>query len=134
MGLNKRRDAVKADINIAPFTDVILVLLIIFMIATPVIMQPGIEVNIPKIKTADNINASNNIEATISEGGDIYMDGKPVNISNVENVVRKLMIENPGQTIVIKGDVAVRYGYIAQFMDNAKKAGAAKFALAVKTK
>jgi biopolymer transport protein ExbD len=134
MGLNKRRDAVKADINIAPFTDVILVLLIIFMIATPVIMQPGIEVNIPKIETADNINTSNNTEVTISEGGDICVDGKLVEISNVENVVRKLIIENPGRAIVIKGDVAVRYGYIAQFMDNAKKAGATKFALAAKNK
>jgi biopolymer transport protein ExbD len=134
MSLNKRRGAIKSDINIAPFTDVILVLLIIFMIATPVIMQPGIEVNIPKTETADSTNSSNIIEVTISKEENVYIGGKLIGNANIENVVRKLITEKPGHAIVIKGDEAVQYDCVMQFMDKAKKAGAAKFALAVTVK
>ncbi|GHT54273.1 protein TolR [Endomicrobiia bacterium] len=133
MDSNKRRSAVKSEINIAPFTDVILVLLIIFMITTPALMQSGIKVNIPKTGTTDSVNSSN-IEVTISKEGDVYMEGKHVDSGNVENAIRKLIIANPAQAVVIKGDEAVRYDYVMRFMDQAKKSGATKFALAVKTK
>ena len=65
MKRNKRRNKVLAEINITPFTDVILVLLIIFMITTPMLMQPGIKVNLPKTQTTDNEDTSN-IEVLIS--------------------------------------------------------------------
>ncbi|GHT63203.1 protein TolR [Endomicrobiia bacterium] len=133
MDSNKRRSPVKSDINIAPFTDVILVLLIIFMITTPALMQSGIKVNIPKTETTDSVNTSN-IEVTISKEGNVYIEGKHVDSGNVENAIRKLIVANPAQAIVIKGDYAVQYDYVMRFMDQAKKSGATKFALAVKTK
>jgi biopolymer transport protein ExbD len=135
MSLNRKGSAVKSDINIAPFTDVILVLLIIFMIATPALMQSVICVNIPKADVAAIDSKDNSsIEVLISKDGDVYMEGKQVENSNIESVVRKLIAENPGQAIIIKGDEVVQYGYVIQFMDKAKKAGAKKFALAVETK
>ena len=65
-----KKNKVKTDINIAPFTDVILVLLIIFMISTPALMQPGITVNLPKTKITDATETSN-MEVLISREGNI---------------------------------------------------------------
>jgi biopolymer transport protein ExbD len=100
------------------------------MITTPVLMQPNIEVNLPKAEVSDN-KGSSNIEALISKEGYVYIEGKQVHSSNIEEVVRDLISSNSGQTIVIKGDEAVKYDYVIRFMDKAKRAGVTKFALAV---
>jgi biopolymer transport protein ExbD len=125
-----QRNKVKTDINIAPFTDVILVLLIIFMISTPALMQPGITVNLPKTKITDATDSSN-MEVLISREGNIYIDNKQTDMENVENVVKEWVIANPNQSVVIKGDEQISYNLVIQFMDRAKRAGATKFALAV---
>ncbi len=119
-----------AEINITPFTDVILVLLIIFMITTPMLMQPGIKVNLPKSQTTDNED-STNIEVLISKDGHVHMNGKQIHDSNVESMVRSQLGASPSKPVVIKGDKDVKYDYVIKFMDTAKKAGATKFALAV---
>jgi biopolymer transport protein ExbD len=127
------KSTIKSEINIAPFTDIILVLLIIFMIATPALMQPEIQVNLPKAGSADIGNTSTSIEALISQDGRVAIDGKVINLSEVERVIRELLEEEPGKSIVIKGDVKVDYDHVMQFIDKAKKVGAIKFALAVET-
>ncbi|MDR1523014.1 MAG: biopolymer transporter ExbD [Endomicrobium sp.] len=125
-----QRSKVKTDINIAPFTDVILVLLIIFMISTPALMQPGITVNLPKTKITDATDSSN-MEVKISREQNIYVDDKKTELENVEAVVKEWLVSNPNQSIVIKGDEQIPYNLVIQFMDRAKSAGATKFALAV---
>jgi biopolymer transport protein ExbD len=132
MNFRKRRNKVSSEINIAPFTDVILVLLIIFMITTPMLMQPGIKVNLPKTQVSDNEDNSN-IDVLISKDGFTYIEGKQINGANVENVIRNLVSLHPGKSVIIKGDKKVQYDYVIQFVDKAKKAGATKFALAVDT-
>jgi biopolymer transport protein ExbD len=130
MKRNRKRNKVMAEINITPFTDVILVLLIIFMITTPMLMQPGIKINLPKTQTTDNEDTSN-IEVLISKEGFVHMNGKQIHESNVEATVKNLLAVSPNKPIVIKADKDVKYDYVIKFMDTAKKAGAAKFALAV---
>ncbi|MCA6084778.1 ExbD/TolR family protein [Candidatus Endomicrobiellum agilis] len=130
MALNRKRNAVMSEINITPFTDVVLVLLIIFMITTPMLMQPSIKVNLPKTQISDSEDASN-IEVLISKNGYVYVEGKQIHNSNVESVIRDMVSSHTSKTVVIKGDKEVQYDYIIQFMDKAKKAGAIKFALAV---
>jgi biopolymer transport protein ExbD len=125
-----QRNKVKTDINIAPFTDVILVLLIIFMISTPALMQPGITVNLPKTKITDATD-NTNMDVLISREGNIYIDDKQTDLENVENVIKEWVVANPNQSVVIKGDEQISYNLVIQFMDRAKRAGATKFALAV---
>jgi biopolymer transport protein ExbD len=128
-----KKNAVKSEINIAPFTDVILVLLIIFMIAMPQ-MQHEIQVNLPKTNSSDKMSSpGSNIEVLISQKG-IAIDGKVVILEDVEGVIKIKLKENPGTAVVIKGDVQVEYDRVMQFMDRAKKAGTTKFALAVDLK
>ncbi|MDR0977670.1 MAG: biopolymer transporter ExbD [Endomicrobium sp.] len=128
------RNSIKSEINITPFTDVVLVLLIIFMIATPALMQPEIKVNLPKTESADNKDTSSNIEVLIYEDGRIMIDGREIELSNVEKLIESLLKQHPDKSIIIKGDVKTRYNYVIQFMDEARKAGAKKFALAVEVK
>jgi biopolymer transport protein ExbD len=134
MGTKTNKNTIKSEINIAPFSDVVLVLLIIFMITTSALIQPEIQVNLPKSESADSGNMSTNIEALISQDGRVVIDGKVIVLSDVERVIKELLEEEPGKPIVIKGDVKVDYDHVMQFMNKAKKAGAAKFALAVETK
>lgn len=119
-----------AEINITPFTDVILVLLIIFMITTPMLMQPGIKVNLPKTQTTDNEDTTN-IEVLISKEGYVHMNGKQIHESNVEATIKNLLAASPDKPIVIKADKEVQYDHVIKFMDISKKAGATRFALAV---
>jgi biopolymer transport protein ExbD len=130
VSLKKKKNAVMSEINITPFTDIVLVLLIIFMITTPMLMQPGIRVNLPRGQTADSEDTSN-IEVLISKDGYIYIEGKQVHNSNVENVMSGLISSHRGRAVIVKGDREVRYECIIRFIDSAKKAGAAKLALAV---
>ena len=119
-----------SEINITPFTDVILVLLIIFMITTPMLMQPGIKINLPKTQTSDNEDTSN-IEVLISKEGYVHINGKQIHETNIEAVLKNLLASSPNKPIVIKADKDVKYDNVIKFMDTAKKTGATKFALAV---
>jgi|LQAB01.1.fsa_nt_gi biopolymer transport protein ExbD len=130
MTLKRKRNTVISEINITPFTDVVLVLLIVFMITTPMLMQPGIKVNLPKTQISDSEDTSN-IEVLISKNGYVYAQGKQIHDSNIADVMRVLISSHPDKIVIIKGDREVQYDYIIQFMNRAKKAGVAKFALAV---
>jgi biopolymer transport protein ExbD len=128
----KNRASIMAEINITPFTDVVLVLLIIFMITTPMLMQPGIKVNLPQTQTQEDLEDTS-IEVTIPKSGLIVINGTAYNESSVEDAVRNVIAKYPNKPIVIKGDKDVKYDAIIRFMDIARKVGASKFALAADT-
>jgi biopolymer transport protein ExbD len=95
-------------------------------------MQPGIKVNLPKTETTD-VEDTKNIEILISKDGYIYMEGKQIHETNIEDTIKHLVSSSPNRPVVIKGDKEVKYDAVMQVMDKAKKAGATKFALAVDT-
>ena len=130
---NKRRNRIVADINITPFTDVVLVLLIIFMITTPMLSNNEIKINLPKAEITETSN-SKNIEITVDKDGFIYVDNKQVHLAYLEDAIFKLTRNSPDKAVVIKGDKNVEYNIIIQIIDKAKKTGVTKFALAVDTK
>jgi biopolymer transport protein ExbD len=129
VNFKRKSNNVMSEINITPFTDVILVLLIIFMITTPMLMQSSIKVDLPKAQTSD-IENSLNVDVIISKDGCIYIDGNQIHVSNIEEMQR-LLLPNINKTVIIKGDKDVKYDYIVQFLDVAKKIGVKKFVLAV---
>jgi biopolymer transport protein ExbD len=125
-----RREKIMSEINITPFTDVVLVLLIIFMIATPALLQPGIKVDLPRAKAAE-ANTDKNLTITISQNGEIFLDDQRVDFSNLRYEIAQKLKDKPGMAVIVKGDKEVRYDMVVKVIDAAKQSGAKKFALGV---
>ena len=126
----RKHVAAFTEINITPFTDVALVLLIVFMVTMPLLNEPGIEVNLPQVETTTVVEASN-VEVTIDRHGRVHIGGRNVHNDNVEETIRSLLAANPGRPVVIKGDREAKYDHVIRVVNKAKRAGASKFALSV---
>lgn len=128
-----KRAQLMAEINITPFTDVVLVLLVIFMITTPIILQSGIKVNLPKASSAE-AESSKNLIITIDPSGGIYIEKRRVQLDDLKEELTAVLSSRPDAAVIIKGDKEVKYDTVIQVLDAAKSCGAKKFALGVEVK
>jgi biopolymer transport protein ExbD/biopolymer transport protein TolR len=112
-----------SDINITPFVDVVLVLLIIFMLTAP-ILESGIEVDLPKTKTAKAVSEEK-VVITIDKKQTIYVGNDPVNIHRLGVRVIDQLRGEKGQPIFIRCDENVPFGAWAKVVDALKQAGLA---------
>ncbi|HEY6251194.1 MAG TPA: biopolymer transporter ExbD [Candidatus Angelobacter sp.] len=110
-----------SEINVTPFVDVVLVLLIIFMVTAPV-LQSGIEVSVPKTKTVKEI-AEERVVVTITSKQDIYLGNDVVNINNIGQKLREKIRDPEGQAIYVRADENVPFGLFATVMDAVKASG-----------
>ncbi|MCR4662305.1 MAG: biopolymer transporter ExbD [Endomicrobiaceae bacterium] len=125
------RKKVVADINITPFTDVVLVLLIIFMITTPMLSQHQIKVNLPEAAETTERSEDKIIEVSIDKDGFVYVDGTQFHNEYIEQAIKDKITKYPDRPVVIKGDKDIKYDLVVSVMDKAKKAGVSKFGLAI---
>lgn len=129
---------IMAEINITPFTDVVLVLLIIFMVATPLIFQNKVKINLPQAKSEKTDEKPMKMIIGISEQGDIYIENVRYDINaDLEKIKSKVMTtvgNGMDSTVVINGDKNCRYSYIVRVIDLAKDAGAKKIMLGTEVK
>jgi biopolymer transport protein TolR len=110
-----------SEINVVPLVDVVLVLLIIFMLTAPII-QSGIEVNVPKTRTVQELTQER-LVVTINREQRLFVDTTPVNINELEARL-KARIKDPAQAMIyLRADEEVPFGSIAKVMDRAKQAG-----------
>lgn len=110
-----------ADINITPFVDVVLVLLIIFMITAP-ILQSGIEVALPKTKTVKAI-VEERLVVTIDRAQRLYLGNEPINIHQLGNQLRRRLPAPATQSVFVRCDESVPFGTFATVMDTIRQAG-----------
>ena len=110
-----------AEINITPLVDVVLVLLVIFMIAAPV-LQSGIEVNVPKTKTVKEITEQR-LVLTIDRDQQLFLGDKPINIHELPTRLRITGTDPAKQIIYLRADERVSFGVFATVMDAVKQAG-----------
>jgi biopolymer transport protein TolR len=110
-----------SEINIVPFVDVMLVLLIIFMITAP-ILQSGIEVNLPKTQTVKEISEER-LVVTIDRGQLIYLGNDPVNIHDLGNKVRAQMRNPQTDAVFLRCDETVPFGTFATVVDMLRTSG-----------
>lgn len=130
MIVRKKRRMV-AEINVVPYIDVMLVLLIIFMVTTPIITQ-GVKVELPKAKAEPIEQMKDNktpILATVDEGGLYYFekDGVqkgPFNAQALQTEVMDTLKIEPGTQVIIKADGRVDYKSVIQLLNMMKEAGA----------
>lgn len=128
-----QRTKLMADINITPFTDVVLVLLVIFMVTTPIILQQGIKIKLPKATSAET-ESDRSIVITINSSGLIFVDKSPYSLGMLKEELSARIADKPDSPVIIKGDKEVKYDTVIQVLDIAKTSGAKKFALAVDLK
>ncbi|PWQ94554.1 protein TolR [Leucothrix arctica] len=120
-----------AEMNVVPYIDVMLVLLVIFMVTAPM-MQTGVELNLPSADTTPIVNESGNSALIISvdESGQYFIDDSEA--LNLEGLSDRVNLELKGVTtrpIYIRADKEVAYGFLMQAMAVAQQAGATNIGL-----
>jgi biopolymer transport protein ExbD len=121
-----------AEINITPLTDVFLVLLIIFMVTSSVLSQMGIQVQLPKSNQASESNQSPGVIVTVNSEGQIFVNGSPVDDAKLGATLQAALAKSADKTVILEGDRRAVLGTIVHVMDEGKKAGASRFAVATK--
>lgn len=117
----RRKSNLMAEINITPFTDVVLVLLIIFMIATPFIYQSSMMVELPQASMPEE--KAQDIVITINAQGDVYLDDEKVDLDTLQNRITAMVVNEPDLSVIVNGDKNVRYNAVIQVMDVLKQSG-----------
>jgi biopolymer transport protein ExbD/biopolymer transport protein TolR len=110
-----------SEINITPFVDVVLVLLVMFMVTAPV-LQSGIEVEVPKTKTVKEISEER-LVITIDKDQRVYLGNDPVNINEIGARLHQKIRDPQGQSVFIRSDEKVPFGAFAMVMDAVKQTG-----------
>lgn len=119
MNIKSRKQKLVAEINITPFTDVILVLLVIFMITTPLITQSMIKVKLPQAKSGVPVEAARQIQAgiTITNEGLIYLEEKLVTRKELREKIALIHEDNPGLSVILRSDRLVQFKNIVGVLD-----------------
>jgi biopolymer transport protein TolR len=125
MRTERRHRAVMSEINVTPFVDVMLVLLIIFMVTAP-LLQQGIDVNLPKAKGKD-MPPEERVSIVIKKDQKIYMNDNPVSLSEMKKKLSAISKLNPN--VFLKADKDVPYGLVVGVMGEIKEAGIEKLGM-----
>ena len=104
------------EINITPMLDLAYVLLVIFIIMTTATVQ-GIKVNLPKASAQPSLAENKTKAITISADGTIYLDTFPVNMGELENMLRQYKAANPNLPVIIKADASIPYQRVVDVLD-----------------
>lgn len=110
-----------SDINVTPFVDVVLVLLVMFMVTAP-ILQSGIEVEVPKTKTVKEISEER-LVITIDKDQRVFLGNDPININEIADRLHEKIRDPQGQSVFIRSDENVPFGAFATVMDAVKQTG-----------
>ena len=128
-GRRGRRRAVMAEINVTPMVDVMLVLLIIFMVAAP-LLTVGVPVDLPKTKAEALKGQDEPLSITVNAAGKVYL--QETEIANIEDLAARLLAisQNKRDTrIFIRGDKGINYGRVMEVMGMVNGAGFTQVAL-----
>jgi biopolymer transport protein TolR len=112
-----------SEINVTPFVDVMLVLLIIFMVTAP-LMQQGIDVNLPETTTQPLRLRDEPLILTVRKGGEVFLASTQVPMEELETKIKAIFDGRERKDIYLRADEETPYGLVAQAMGAARRAGA----------
>jgi|TARA_B100000963_G_scaffold113462_1_gene98791 biopolymer transport protein TolR len=124
---HKKRKLV-AEINVIPYVDVTFVLLVVFMVTAPLLMQ-GVQVNLPAVDSAPiKSNDNDPFIVSIKNDGSYWIDqrgeNQNKNLNEIKQIIEKILSQSPEKQILIWGDEKVDYGSVVLLMSELQKVGA----------
>ena len=127
MGIAKRDEGKKvtSDINVTPMVDVMLVLLIIFMVITPM-LQNKVNVDLAKTLSADpmpDADHEDTVKVAITRDGRVYLGANQIALADLGPKTQDLLQNKPNKTVYIRADARARYGVVMDAIDNLRTAG-----------
>jgi biopolymer transport protein ExbD len=121
----------EVNINMGPLVDMVFLLLIFFVVTTSFVKETGIDVHRSTAATAE-MKERGNIMLAISADGQVYMEGKRIDVRSVRALVERALAEDPESGVVIVADKDSNTGTVVQAMDQCRMAGAMNVSLAAK--
>jgi biopolymer transport protein ExbD len=127
---NDETSGLISSINVTPFVDVVLVLLVIFMITAPALVKEVIDIRLPKAASSDG-QVMQTLGIAINRDGNILLNGLITDENNLKIFVEKTLAGSTEAQAIVSADVEVAYGKVVKVIDLLKSSGLDKFALQI---
>ncbi len=127
--LERRRPIV--ELNMLPLIDVALILVIIFMVLTPILVQSQLTVKLPKAESGPPASAETTVNVQISRGGAVSIDGAPVKWERLEREMTLRLPKSAQKTLLVQADRSVPVEKVVTVLDAAKRLGVGKLGIGV---
>jgi biopolymer transport protein TolR len=117
-----------SDINVTPLVDVMLVLLIIFMVTAPMMMQ-GVEVNLPQTTAKSIKTREDPLILTINKKREIFLEDRRIGLNELENKMKSIFKYRRSKELLLRADREVPYGFVIKVISGVKRAGIDKLGM-----
>ena len=128
----RRRQATMSEINVTPFVDVMLVLLIVFMVSAP-LLTVGVPVELPESQASALTDPEEPVVVTVNAEGQIFVQETEVELDRIAALLRAVTENNPDIRIFVRGDRGLPYGEVMAVMGTINTAGFRRVALVTET-
>ena len=129
-GAKNNNDDIISEINITPFVDVTLVLLIIFMVTATYIVTKSIPVDLPEAGTGEDTVTT--MAVTMTEDGDIYLDGAKTDEESLKTHLKTEQRKDAEVRVIVDADKSISHGKVVHVIDLVRKQGISKFAINIR--
>lgn len=130
MAFSTSSRGVKSDINVTPLIDVVLVLLIIFMVVTP-LLERGKSVNLPKSQKSDENKEAQTLVISMPSDSTLWVEGTPATTETLGSLLSQALVDHPDKKVMLKGDETLKVKAVREVMAIAKTAGVSQVLLGV---
>lgn len=120
-----------AEINIVPLVDIVLVVLIIFMVAAPLVMQPKIDISLPKSSSTDLDKSKKPMKIVIGSKGELFVNNKSLSLEDLRNESMLEVKKNADVSAILVADKSVTLEMITSVIDTVKSQGLKKIAFSI---
>ena len=122
MELNRGSRRLMSEINVTPFVDVMLVLLIIFMVTAPMMMQ-GVDVNLPHTTTQPIASEEERLVISITGKREIYLNEYQISLDTLQRKLQTIYQNRPDRAVFLRADETLPYGFVMEVMAAVRQSG-----------